>query len=283
MKPVLTLLYVPADRPDRVRKALASRADVVAVDLEDAVVASRKDDSRANLVQLLADCERPVQVRINHISTPWFLPDLEAVRELPLAVDVRIPKVESPTEVTVVADALPGRRLHLLIESALGVERAYELGTASGRVASIGLGEADLRSDLRISDEAGLLWPRSRVVNAARAARLPSPLMSVYPHTRDVRGLVASCLAGKALGFLGRAAIHPAQLEPIRECFVPTAEEVEHARRVIDKVGDAATDGVGAIALADGTFLDVAMLEHARAVLAIMEPGATPHALRAWT
>ncbi|NIH81358.1 HpcH/HpaI aldolase/citrate lyase family protein [Amycolatopsis viridis] len=267
--PALTLLYVPADRPDRVEKALASPADVVLADLEDAVAPARKDEAREHVVRLLASAGRPVQVRINHASTPWHAADLDAVRSLPAAVGARIPKVESPDEVRALAAALPGRDLHVLIESALGVERALDIATASPQVASIGLGEADLRSDLGVTDDAGLAWARSRVVVAARAARLVPPVMSAYPNVRDLDGLAASCRAGRALGFRGRTAIHPSQLDTIRAAFLPSEQEVSRAREVLARLGDATAAGVGAIALTDGTFLDVAMLEQARTVLAL--------------
>jgi citrate lyase subunit beta/citryl-CoA lyase len=162
--------------------------------------------------------------------------------------------------------------LHPLIESALGVERALEIATASPAIASIALGEADLRSDLQVEDEAALAWPRSRVIVAARAARLPPPAMSVYPNVRDLEGLAASCRAGRALGFRGRTAIHPAQLATIRSAFLPTSREVLRAKEVLARVAGATAAGVGAIALADGTFLDVAMVEQARAVLTLADP-----------
>jgi citrate lyase subunit beta/citryl-CoA lyase len=226
-------------------------------------------------VELLAAPERRVQVRINHASTPWHADDLAALAGLPPAVGARIPKVESPEEIRALAAALPGRELHPLIESALGVERALDIATASPQVASLGLGEADLRSDLGVTDDAGLAWARSRIVVAARAARLVPPVMSAYTHVRDPDGLAASCRAGRALGFRGRTAIHPSQLDTIRAAFLPGEREVEHAREVLARLGDATAAGVGAIALADGTFLDVAMLDQARTVLALAgeQPG----------
>ncbi|MEV4596690.1 CoA ester lyase [Amycolatopsis sp. NPDC049253] len=272
--PPLTFLYAPADRPDRVEKALAAAADVVLVDLEDAVAPAHKDVARENAVRLLAGLPegRRVQVRVNHPSTPWHAADVEALAGLPVAVGVRMPKVEAAEEVLALAAALPGRELHPLIESALGVERALQIATASPQVASIGLGEADLRSDLGVDDEAGLTWARSRVIVAARAARLAPPAMSAYPNVRDLDGLAASCRAGRALGFRGRTAIHPAQLATIRAAFLPSAEEVARASEVVARVADATAAGVGAIALADGTFLDVAMVERARTVLALAQP-----------
>ncbi|MFD2470570.1 HpcH/HpaI aldolase/citrate lyase family protein [Amycolatopsis silviterrae] len=272
MTPALTLLYVPADRPDRVAKALVSDADVVLVDLEDAVAPAQKDAARDNAIRLLADVpeSRPVQVRINHPDTPWHAADLAAVAALPPWVGARLPKVEGSHDIRSHADALPGRELHPLIESALGVERALEIALASPQTASLGLGEADLRSDLRLADEAGLTWARSRIVNAARAARLPPPAMSVYANVRDLDGLADSCRAGRALGFRGRTAIHPVQLPTIRAAFLPTPDEVARAREVLSRMDGATAAGVGAIALADGTFLDVAMRDQALAVLALV-------------
>lgn len=270
--PPLTLLYVPGDRPDRVAKALASPADAVVVDLEDAVAPAAKDTARTAVGELLASvpAERRVQVRVNAVGTPWHDADVAALATLPAHVGLRLPKAEDPAAVAALLSATRGREVHLLLESALGVERAFVLASLAG-VATVGLGEADLRSELRVDDDAGLTWARSRVVVAARAAGLPSPAMSVYPHVRDLAGLAASCRAGRRLGFLGRAAIHPAQLTPIREAFLPSAEEVARAREVVERVEGAVAAGTGALVLPDGTFLDVAMVERARSTLTLAE------------
>jgi len=95
--------------------------------------------------------------------------------------------------------------------------------------------------------------------------------MSAYTNVRDLDGLAASCRAGRALGFSGRTAIHPGQLDTIRTAFLPDADEVAAAREVLARVGDAATEGVGVVALPDGTFLDVAMVERARWVLGLAD------------
>ena len=267
--PVVTLLYAPADRPDLVAKAIRSPADVVALDLEDAVTPAHKDSARDTVLQVLDRTDRPVQVRINAVGTPWHDEDVSLLSALRPDVGVRLPKTEAVEQVTATAQRLPGHPLHLLVETALGVERAFMLATADPAVASIGLGEADLRSDLRCTSDEGLFFARSRLVLAARAAGLPSPMMSVYPHVRDLDGLRTSCAAGRRLGFCGRAAIHPGQLAAIRAGFAPSADEIEHARQVVDRVRTATDAGIGAVLLDDGTFLDVAMVEQARAVLAL--------------
>jgi citrate lyase subunit beta / citryl-CoA lyase len=246
--PPLTLLYVPADRPDRVEKAFASAAHAVIVDLEDAVAPAAKAEARANLATLLGSRrDKPAYVRVNAGDEA----DLEAVAGLPLA-GVYAPKVAGP-------EGVPGLPLpiHCLIESAAGVEAAYEIARLPG-VAGISLGESDLRAETGAS-ETGLDWARSRIVNAAVAAGLPRPPQSVYPHIRDLEGLSASCARGRELGHLGRAAIHPDQLPVIEQAYLPTDAELERARELLARE-------LGASALADGSFVDAAILRQARQV-----------------
>jgi citrate lyase subunit beta/citryl-CoA lyase len=269
-RPVLTLLYAPADRPELVAKALASEADVVIVDLEDAVAPGQKESARASLAELLsAHPDRRVQVRVNALGSPWSDADLAAVRALPPHVGVRIPKVVDPADVVDVAARVGERALHPLVETAAGVEAAYDIARAHPLVASLGLGEADLCSDLGVSSDGGLAFARSRIVNAARAAGLPAPAMSVHANVRDDEGLARSCALGRELGFLGRAAIHPRQLPVIVAAFTPTAAEVAEARLVVDSVRSAREVGSGTVVLDDGRFLDAAMVERARRTIAL--------------
>lgn len=252
--PPLTWLYVPADRPDRVEKALASRAHAVIVDLEDGVAAGAKSRARDALPDLLGERrDKPVYVRVN----PGSAVDLEVAAQL--AIDgVLVPKLERP------GDVPDGVRVHALLETALGLEAAFAIASHPG-VHGLSLGEADLRSQTGAL-EAGLDWARSRVVNAAVAAGLPRPPQSVYPHVRDLDGLAASCRHGRELGHLGRSAIHPDQLPVIERAYLPTAAEVETARETVARLQEVA---VGT--LADGAFVDPAMLGGARQVLELAE------------
>lgn len=271
-RPDLTLLYAPGDRPHLVDKAFATMADTVIIDLEDAVAPSGKEFARNGLAHLLERHRgRRVQVRVNALGTPWATFDLEAVASMPANVGVRIPKVTDPSEILYVAAAVGNRALHPLVESAAGVEAAYEVARAHPQVASLGLGEADLRSDLGVDDDAGLIFARSRVVNAARAAGLPAPSMSVYPNLVNEDGLARSCADGRKLGFMGRAAIHPRQLAVIVTAFAPSPAEVERAQRVVAAVRNALEAGSGTLVLPDGSFLDVAMVERARRTIALAE------------
>jgi citrate lyase subunit beta/citryl-CoA lyase len=261
---LLSWLYVPGDRPDRFAKAVASGADAVILDLEDAVVAGRKAYARDAVAEFLAETHPvPVQVRVNELTGPDIEADLTAVAGRPGLAGLRLPKVESAATVAALADRVDAP-LHPLVESALGLEAAYSIASAHPAVASIGLGEADLRSDLGVSEDDGLAWARGRVVVAARAAGLVPPAMSVYADVADVAGLADSCALGRRLGFLGRAAIHPRQLPVIVEAFRPAEREVARAAELLAAVAEAQRRDSGTVVLPDGRFADRAMVAAAR-------------------
>jgi citrate lyase subunit beta / citryl-CoA lyase len=247
----VTALYVPGDRPDRFDKAAASGADTVILDLEDAIAPTRRAAARAHVAAWLAS--RPdvdAQVRIGSLDDLATLPD---------DVAIRLPKVESPVDV----DPVGERDVHALIETALGVERAYSIASHP-RVVAIGLGEADLAADLGIVDESALTWIRVRAVVAARAARLPAPMMSAYTDVADLDGLAASCALGRSLGMVGRTAIHPRQLPVIAAAFDPTDAELAWAKEVLAALDGAPT---GVATLASGAMVDAAMARRARTLL----------------
>ncbi|MFJ5805323.1 HpcH/HpaI aldolase/citrate lyase family protein [Streptomyces sp. NPDC093093] len=267
---ILTWLYAPGDRPEVVWKALHSGADSVIVDLEDGVSASRKEYARAATAELLADRPPvPVQVRVNALDSPWAGADLSALTGLRGLSALRLPKIAAPEQITAVANRTGGVALYALLESALGVERAYEIARAHPALHGLSLGEADLRADLNVSAEAGLDWPRSRVVVAARAAGLVAPAQSVFPDIRNLEALAVSCARGRALGFLGRAAIHPRQLPVIERAYVPGPEEVSAAEEIVT----AARATPGALALADGRFVDPAVVAAAHRTLTLSRRG----------
>ena len=278
--PPLTWLYVPGDRPERFAKAFASETDVVIVDLEDAVAPGHKAAARENARVLLGQATppKPVVVRINEIRSPWGASDLDVLDDASNLAGIRVPKVQSAEDVRAVRAALRSRALplHCMIESARGVEAAFEIASADPSVASIGLGEADLRSDLGVTGDDGLLWARSRIVVAARAAGLPAPAMSVYANIDDQDGLAASCRRGRTLGFIGRAAIHPRQLSVIAECFTPTEMEADAARELLDALAKASVVELGVAVLPDGRFVDRAMIEGAERVIALAARRAAP-------
>jgi citrate lyase subunit beta/citryl-CoA lyase len=257
--PPLTWLYVPASRPDRVSKALASGAHAVIVDLEDGVAPADKEQARAGLAELFR--ERPfvrTHVRVNALGTQWAGDDLDTVRRLAIH-GVHVPKVESPD-----LPSVGELELHCLVETPLGIERAFEIASAPG-VLGLSLGEADLRAETGAGD-AGLDWARGRVVNAALAAGLPRPPQSVFADIDDLEGLAASCARGRELGFLGRTAIHPKQLPVIERAYLPTKAEVERARSILA----AAAEESGAFAL-DGAMVDAPFVTAARNTVELAE------------
>lgn len=272
---ITVALYAPADRPERFDKALDAGADAVIVDLEDAVAASRKADGRAALTDFAARWEAcgerapAVQIRVNGIGSTAHDSDLAAIAGLPVAFGVRLPKTQSAEDVVAIRATLPGREVHALLESAISIERAFEI--ACSGVSSIATGEADLRAELGVPSgpegEAGLAWSRSRIVNAAAAAGLPAPLMAVFADVADLDSLESSCRAGRALGFAGRTAVHPRQLDVIRRVFTPDAADIARAQHIVDRVSSAAADGTGAFVLEDGTFIDIAMVGAAERIL----------------
>ncbi|GGU83816.1 CoA ester lyase [Streptomyces albospinus] len=300
--PPLTWLYAPGDRPDLVAGALGSGAGVIIVDLEDAVAPDRKDYALGATAELLSDPApgpAPVHVRVNGLDGPRAAAEIRTLSGLPGLAGLRLPKVHGPADVRRAAAwargparsvkpaaaasgraAPPGATatltppataaprvpaLYPLLESARGVEHAYAIATAHPAVRGIALGEADLRAELGLRDEAGLAWPRGRAVVAARAAGLVPPPQSVHPDVRDLDGLARSCARGRALGFLGRAAIHPRQLPVIEAAYRPTPEETEAAAEIVR----AAAAQPGALALTDGRFVDPAVVAGARRVLAL--------------
>ncbi|MEU7860865.1 CoA ester lyase [Nonomuraea sp. NPDC049141] len=263
----VTWLYVPGDRPERFDKAVASGADVVIIDLEDAVVPARKDEARANAVAYLArrTGSAEVHVRINDLASGRGRDDLAALGGLAGLDAVRLPKVES-------AGVLDGLavKAYALLESAAGIVAAHTIA-AHPAVAGVALGEQDLAAELSITDETAMNHLRLQVVLAAAAAGLPPVPMSVYPDVQDEAGLAASCRAGRALGLFGRTAIHPRQIPVIRRAFSPTREETDRATEIVQAAEEAERAGAGAVALPDGRFVDAPIVARARRTLALAE------------
>jgi citrate lyase subunit beta / citryl-CoA lyase len=277
---IRSYLYVPGDDARRIEKALATGADAVVIDLEDSVAPNRKEEARSNAATVLESVPaRPVFVRINAPGSELAARDIAAVAALQLS-GLRLPKVESLESVRLVAETLEALRseasIQCLIESALGLELALEIARSHERVAGISLGEADLAADLGVRDEAGLLYARSRIVSASRAAGLPGPVQSVYTNVKDLDGLRRSTEEGKNMGFVGRSAIHPSQVPIINEVFTPTEDEVAEAQVLLERLEGEAESGTGAFVLEDGRFVDRAVVESARRTLTWRDREVTP-------
>jgi citrate lyase subunit beta/citryl-CoA lyase len=273
--PVRSYLYVPGSEPRKIEKALAGDADAVVLDLEDAVAPSHKKQARETVAEILESASaKPVFVRINRLDSGLGDADIEAVCHARLA-GLRLPKTESAESVRYVAKRLEALEceagIQCLIESALGLELSFEIARAHTKVVGVSLGEMDLRADLGVQADAGLLYARSRIVAAARAAKLSAPVQSVYADTRDLESLRRSSKEGKSLGFVGRSAIHPKQVPIINEVFTPTEEEIAAAAELLYRMEEATEAGKGAFLLKDGRFVDEAIARSARLTLALAE------------
>ncbi|MGW1517135.1 HpcH/HpaI aldolase/citrate lyase family protein [Streptomyces sp. NPDC002287] len=259
-------LYVPGDRPERFGKALGCGADAVVIDLEDAVSPVRKADAREAAVAFLGvGRPRPVYVRVNPLGQGGE-EDLAALRGTRVS-GVRLPKCEDPAQVTEAARLLPDVPLVPLVETALGVERAYALATGDAQVSGLAFGKADLAAELGSSHPEVLDAASYRVLLAAAAAGLPRPPMSVYPGVRDLDGLALDCVRGRERGFFGRSVVHPAQIAVTHSVFTPRARDVDAARRLVESVERAGANGSGAWLDENGDLVDAAALRQARAVL----------------
>jgi citrate lyase subunit beta/citryl-CoA lyase len=273
MRTVLTWLYVPGDRPDRFDKACTSGTDVVVIDWEDAVLGRNKQTARTQTVDWLSTHEHnvAVEIRINAVGSAEYQLDVAALRDCPGVSSVRLPKVESSAQVMTAAADLPESiSLVCLLESALGVEEAFSIAR-SPRAMRIGLGEADLRADLGVRGEGQLEWCRARVVVAARAAGLEPPAMSGSTSSDDLDGLADSCRQGRDAGMLGRAAIHPRQLDVIRRCFRPDADELAAARATLADMSDAVADGSGVFVDRNGRMIDAAVVRSAQRTVGLVD------------
>lgn len=256
-----TWLFVPGDRPDRYQKALDSGADVVIVDLEDAVSADAKPAARDAVVQALASGMR-IAVRINAASAAAdFAADVEALGSTssrPLAVVLA--KAEEPQAIRHVRGAL-GVEVVPLIESAVGVLAAPVLAAQEG-VARLAFGAIDYSLDIGAErDDDVLGYPRSALVVASRAAGLAGPIDSPSTGWSDPAALRAETAVAKRFGMAGKLCIHPAQLAPVADAFAPTEAEREWARSVL-----AAEGASGAVGL-DGHMVDRPVFERARRIL----------------
>lgn len=271
-----TYLFVPGNRPDRFAKALASGADAVVLDLEDAVAADAKDDAR-DAVRAWAGGAAPAEraravVRTNDLGSPHAARDLAAVAAAGLTA-VMLPKTESARDVAAVRSAVPDVAVLALVESARGVAAAEEIAGAPG-VARLVFGTLDYALDLGLEFEPGsgpgswgasdgLSYAASRLAVASRCAGLPAPVGGVTPQLGDEARLLADLARDRGHGMGAKLCIHPAQVAAVHAALTPTPQAVEHARRVL--AADATSPGAARL---DGRMIDRPVVEAARRTLA---------------
>jgi citrate lyase subunit beta/citryl-CoA lyase len=251
-----TYLFVPGNRPERFAKALASGADAVVLDLEDAVARAAKTEAReaiARWASAAADAHRErVVVRINDAHSGDIADDLRLLRDAGIT-GVMLPKAESAAQVSAVRAAVPDARVLALIESACGVAQASDVAGAEGVVRLVfGTLDYALDLDLDISDSSEALAHAASVLAlASRVAGLAAPVAGVTPQIEDEQRLLADLAWSRRHGFGAKLCIHPRQVAPIHAALAPSAQALDWARRVL--AAELASPGVAQL---DGRMID---------------------------
>lgn len=262
---IRSALFVPATRPDRIPKALATGADSVIVDLEDAVAEHLKSEARDHLDAFLAaDPSVRVLVRINAAGHAQQADDLKVCAAHPGVIGVLLPKVESAAQVADVAAC--GRPVWPIIESARGLAALAEIASATS-VERLSFGALDLGLDLGLASgtpgaERILDQARYALLLQSRLAKLAPPLDSVFPDIKDLHGLARMTRDARDMGFGGLLCIHPSQVAVVHETLMPSAEELAWAQRVLS----AGASGEG-VFVVDGQMVDAPVLGRARRLL----------------
>ena len=270
-----SLLFVPATRPDRFEKAAAAGADMVCIDLEDAVAPDDKETARATALEFLSGTlpEGPRWIlRINSPRTELGLRDLLALLASDAAPDALfIPKASSAEEMRWLDEllAVADKDIDLIpvIESAEGLDRVAEIAGAVLRNVAVGFGSADyaaeLGSDMGV---AALYYGRGRIAAAAGQAGIAA-IDGIWPDFNDDDGLRGDTELIRSMGFDGKIAIHPRQVGVINAVFAPSDEEVARARRIVA----ASQEAKGGIATVDGEMIDNPVVMAAQQILAAAE------------
>ncbi len=280
-----SLLFIPGNQPRMLQKALCLTPDAYVPDLEDSVPDGEKDAARSLIADVLPEMARagPLVVpRVNAMDSGLLEADLKAVVG-PHTFGISVGKVGTASEVDHVSrlveqaerdnGAEPGSTgLVVWLESALAIVNAYSICAASTRTVAVAFGAEDFTNDMGIERTRGnseIEYPRRVVTVAARAADVLA-LDTPYFAFRDPDGLRDEAREARGFGFTGKFAIHPAQIEIIREAFSPSDEEVAHARRVVAASEEAEKAGRGSTSL-DGEVIDLPVVRRARGLLAMAE------------
>lgn len=276
-----SLLFVPGNKTNMLTKALPLRPDAFIPDMEDSVPPAEKSNARETIRAFLPQLEAtgvPVIPRVNSLDTEWIEADLAAVVG-PGIFGISFGKVRTPGDISTVSQlvgALERKagmnvgtlRLIPWIETAEAIVNASAICRASERIVAVAFGGEDFTNDLgieRLEDDSQIAYARQALCVAARAAHVLA-LDTPYFKLRDPDGLRANSLRAKSIGFKGRFAIHPEQVDALNECFSPSAAEVVHAERIVAAYEEAERRGRGSTSL-DGWVIDVPVVKRARALL----------------
>ncbi|MGH2316689.1 HpcH/HpaI aldolase/citrate lyase family protein [Planococcus sp. SE5232] len=269
-------LFVPARDLSIIKKAFSSIADVVILDLEDAVAVSEKQAARQVMKEALETHQHENRgvVRINSLDTDLWEADLEvAIRSR--AGGIMVPKAESEQDIQKVCHrirSIAGDKtveVIPLIESAKGVQFAYAIASADSLVSALAFGSIDFSLDIECEltpEGLELLYARSQLVIASKAAGIGSPIDAVYPDLTDEDGLKKQTVFAKQLGFKAKLVIHPKQLGVVHQVLSPSEEELALAREIVVAFEQAEKTGKASIEV-KGQFVDYPVYKKAKRIL----------------
>jgi citrate lyase subunit beta / citryl-CoA lyase len=277
MKKHSILLFTPGNRMEFIEKAAKYHPDAIIIDLEDAVPIHLKEQVRPQVAAIIPKLDVNCLVRVN--NDPKYLKgDLDAVVSRHLS-GIMLPKVETTENIRSVDKMLTGLekekklppgsvKLLIMIETALGVIRCFDLASASDRIDSVVCSsgeEGDLQTNLECAFS-GLEYARAKIMLDSRAAGIRCILDGVFANIKDDEALRRDCLYSKELGYDGRALIHPRHISIAREIYTPTPEKLDYYRRMIQAFEEAESQGIAAISF-EGKMVDYAMIKRAKAEL----------------
>lgn len=280
LRPRRSVLYMPGSNPRALEKAKELNADVLILDLEDAVAPEKKVEARELIIAAVKGGgygRRELVVRVNGLDTPWGADDIRAVANIG-ADAICLPKVETAetvleaVRILEAAGAPESVKIWIMAETPKGVLNIQSSASAHERLTAIMMGTSDLAKDLRVPHSpgrAGFLTSLGMCVLAARANNLDI-IDGVHIDLDDADGLQSVCRQGRELGFDGKSLIHPKQLDAANQYFAPATAEIERAKKIIEAWKDAEAKQLGVV-LVDGKLVEGLHVEEAKRVLAIAE------------
>ena len=286
-----TLLFAPGSRTELLTKAQLGAADAMIFDLEDSVPLNAKDEARKNIQQVLAlGLKKPMYLRISNPRAGDYLADLGVFHNHSLVnvAGVALPKTDDAQDVETVSKALQDIEIKAgvavgslsilpMIETCLGLRNSFDIARSSKRVSGMALASAE-QGDFMVDlggrwtpRSLALTYPRSKLVVDSRAAGVEWIVDGVFMNLKDTQMLREECLIARELGFVGKMAIHPTQVDVMHEVFSPSEKEIEYARGLIAAFREGEARGVGAVKY-EGMMVDYANVRLAERTLALVAP-----------
>ncbi|MEI6384852.1 MAG: CoA ester lyase [Betaproteobacteria bacterium] len=285
-----TLLFAPGSRTELLTKAQLGTADAMIFDLEDSVPLNAKDEARKNIQQVLGlGLKKPMYLRISNPRAGDYVADLGVFHNHSLfnVAGVALPKADDAHDIETVSKALQDIEIKAgvavgslsilpMIETCLGLRNSFDIAKSSKRVSGMALASAE-QGDFMVDlggrwtpRSLALTYPRSKLVVDSRAAGVEWIVDGVFMNLKDTQMLREECLIARELGFVGKMAIHPSQVDVMHEVFSPSAEEIEYARGLIAAFREGEARGVGAVKY-EGMMVDYANVRLAERTLALVE------------